>query len=699
MNQSQDPIHLPKPLLIALFHQLGLSVQASNIDKSPLDDRLTYLEAYILLKKHHVGIDVQALDADLLVHSVYPFILLPQDGEPMVARRSNHSFQYLSKDNQWITLDKLPSTGHVFLVESLPTQSKSSSVFASHLAKLKSWYRPIFWLSLLSSLSGLAIPLFTMVVYDRVIGGQAPQILPSIAFGAALALGIFVASRLLRAQALANVSNRFARDLSGITFNRLLSMPLSLLSRVGLSSHIARMRNAEKVRSLVAGPGGAGLIDLPFTLIALVAITLLSGYLVLVPLVMLVLFYLVMKALDKFTQGAAPTISGEYQNSLNELATHLLPLKSAGESGAWYEQFIRRAREHCRQNFLYSKRAGLNAAVAHAMGLFTALATVFTGIFLVLNQSISPGALIACVMLIWRITGPAQLAFASRQKFNLLKGAIDQFDRFMAVTTEFNELRLDSPNLNQAPALSFKHVTQRYSADSEPALSGVTLDIEAGETVAIIGPNGSGKTSLLLTAIGVIEPQAGFVTINGKNLKQFDPEIFRQWAAFSPTNSEILPGTLADNLRLAKPEASDEELKQALTDAGGASLLQALKQNIDTNLFSRGTSMFSAVESSYISLARALLKGSPLLVMDEPIANRNPLARQAFIQTLKRLKGKTTILFTTHDQALIQQADKVVILDKGAVVYAGPLPNQDSVTTQSATHQDSTPSMEASQNE
>ncbi|MCG9738324.1 ATP-binding cassette domain-containing protein [Shewanella insulae] len=699
MNQPLDPIHLPKSLLIALFHQLGLSVQASNIDKSDLHDRLTHLEAYILLKKHHMGIKVQALDANLLVHSVYPFILLPQDGEPMVARRSNHSFQYLTEDNQWLTLDKLPSAGHVFLVESLPAQSRSSSVFASHLAKLRPWYRPIFWLSLLSSLSGLAIPLFTMAVYDRVIGGQAPQILPSIALGAALALGIFVASRLLRAQALANVSNRFARDLSGITFNRLLSMPLSLLSRVGLSSHMARMRNAEKVRSLVAGPGGAGLIDLPFTLIALVAITLLSGVLVLVPLAMLLLFYLVMKALEKFTQAAAPTISAEYQNSLNELSTHLLPLKSAGESGAWYEQFMRRARENCRQNFLYSKRAGLNAAVAHAMGLLTALATVFTGIFLVLDQSITPGALIACVMLIWRITGPAQLAFASRQKFTLLKGAVDQFDRFMGVTTEFNELRLDSPNLNQTPTLSFKHVTLRYSADSEPALSGVTLDIEAGETVAIIGPNGSGKTSLLLTAIGVIEPQAGFVTINGKNLKQFDPEIFRQWAAFSPTNSEILPGTLADNLRLAKPEASDEELKQALTDAGGASLLQALKQDIDANLFSRGTSMFSAVESSYISLARALLKGSPLLVMDEPIANRNPFARQAFIQTLRRLKGETTILFTTHDQTLIQQADKVVILDKGTVVYAGPLPNQDSVTTQGATNQDSTPTMEASQNE
>lgn len=674
--------HTLKPLLINLFLQLGLTVQAKNIQNSNLSDELTYLELLVLLKKHHVGISVQMIDKNQLVHSIYPFVLLPETGAPSIGRRSNHHFQTLNEtNNKWEPLVALPTDGRVFIIETLPSVNQKSGAFASHFSKQTKWYKPVFWLSLISSLTGLAIPLFTMAVYDRVIAGQAPEVLPGIAIGAVLASGILVISRLLRAKVIASASNRFARDLSGITFNRLLSMPLMVLSRVGLSNHLGRMRNAEKVRTVISGPAGAGLVDLPFAIVALVAVAFLSGWLVLVPICMLVLFYLVMKALNKFVQSAAPTISAAYQNDLNELARNILQLKSAGETDGWYGQFLRRCKENCRQNFLYAKRSGLNAAVAHAMGLLTALVTVFTGIFLVLDQSISPGALIACVMLIWRITGPAQLAFSSSQKLTMMDIAIKQFDRFMEASTEFNELRLDSPNLNRAPPISFKHVTLRYSAESEPALSGVNIDIEAGETVAIIGPNGSGKTTLLLTAIGVIDTQAGYVTVDGKNLKQYDPEIFRQWAAYSPTNAELLPGTLGDNLRLAKPDATDDELRDALSRAGGQALLSALHDDVNTNLFAQGTSMFAAVQGGYINLARALLKNSPLLVMDEPIANRNPYAKKTFIDTLTALKGNTTILFTTHDPELIQQADKVVILDKGAVVYAGPIPNKDNTET------------------
>lgn len=674
-NSEMSAVPNLKSLLISLFSQLGLNAQAKNIERSGLANDLTFLDAYILLKKHHVTAEVRSINRNSLINTIHPFLLFPESGEPCIGRRSQLSFEYLDPQGKWQPL-VLPSDGKVFIIKSLPSLNKKTGTFGAYLKKQKKWYRPIFLLSLVSSLTGLAIPLFTMVVYDSVIGGQAPEILPGIAIGALLALSIFISSRLLRAKVVASASNKLARDLSGVTFNQLLSMPLTILSRVGLSNHLARLRNAEKVRSVISGPGGAGLIDLPFSIVALIAITFLSGWLVLVPFCMLILFYFVMKALNKFTQSASPTISGEYQNSLNELAKNILELKTAGETEGWYTNFIRRCKESCRQNFLFAKRNGLTAAVAHAMGLLTALATVFCGIFLVLNQSISPGALIASGMLIWRITGPAQLAFSSIQKVQMMQSAVTQFDRFMEITTEFNQLRLDSPDLTKAPAISFKHVTLRYSAESEPALAGVSFDVEAGETVAIIGPNGSGKTTLLLTAIGVIDTQAGFVSLDGKNLKQFDPEIFRQWAAFSPTNTELLPGSLADNLRLAKPDATDAELCQALYEAGGDALKEALGGDLNTSLSAHGASMFSVVGSGYISLARALLKKSPLLVMDEPIANRNPFARKAFIETLTKLKGNTTILFTTHDQELIQQADKVVILDKGAVVYAGPIPNK-----------------------
>ncbi|WP_299804584.1 peptidase domain-containing ABC transporter [uncultured Shewanella sp.] len=688
-----DSIEL-KNILIALLQQIGLFSQATNILNDDAIKTIDTVKLAYLLQKHHIGYSVFKTHKQAISQAIHPFIIIPDDKPAVMARRRGEQYEIFEQQTeQWqaVTTQDLPLIGHVFVIESLPSSKQNIRAFAAHMSKRTKWYRPVFWLSLLSSITGLAVPLFTMAVYDRVIGGQAPDVLPTIALGAALALAILVTTRLTRANVLATTSNRFARDLSDLTFKRLLSMPLMVLSRVGSSNHMARMRNAEKVRTLLSGPSGAGLVDLPFTAIALITIALLSGWLVIVPLVMLLLFYWVMKAVNKYAQSASPTISGDYQNSINELAKNLLQLKTSGETDGWNTKFARQCKENCRQNFLYAKRNGLNAAVAHAMSLLTALVTVFTGIFLVLNQSISPGSLIACVMLIWRITGPAQLAFSSSQKISMMDIAIKQFDRFMQAGTENSELRLDTPATHTPPAISFQHVTLRYGADVDPALAGVSVDIEPGENVAIIGPNACGKTSLLLAAMGVAEAQAGYVSVNGKNLKQYDPEAYRKWAAFCPAEPDLFPGSLAYNLRIAKQDATDEELIAAIKAAGGESLFNALDNDLNIDLFNRGHTLLSAVEGSYISLARALLKQSSLIILDEPIANRNPAAKAQLLETFNSLKGKSTVLFTSHDQELIQQADKVVILDKGAVVYAGPIPEQSAQQPQSAAPQENLP--------
>ncbi|MEE1674788.1 ATP-binding cassette domain-containing protein [Agarivorans aestuarii] len=665
-----------KPTLISLLQQLGLYSQATNIEQDQRLDSIDVMDFVGLLKKHHIAYSVHRHLPSLVSQAAHPFVLISDHHAPKLLRR--HGEQLEQFEQQWQACD--PATigedAHLIMIERLPQQGSSAKAFAEQVSKRSKWYRPVFWLSLLSSLTGLAVPLFTMAVYDRVIGGQTPEVLPSIALGAALALSILVASRLIRAKVMSSASNRMARDLSELTFHRLLNMPLMVLSRVGIANHVARMRNAEKVRTVLSGPAAGGLIDLPFTFIALATITLLSGWLVLVPLLMLLVFYLLMRLMRSYIQSASPTVSGEYQNALNELAKNLTQLKAAGQVDAWTTKFARLCRENSRQNFRYATRNGLMAAVAHALSLSTALVTVFCGIFLVLNQSISAGALIACVMLIWRITGPAQLAFSSTQKFTLLKGAAEQFDRFMQVKTENSELRLDVPDMSQVPSVSFQHLTLRYGAEMEPALSAVNAEIDAGEMVAVIGPNGCGKTSLLLSALGVIEPQAGYVAINNKNIRQYDPELLRSWAAYCPAEPDLFPGTLAENLRVANPDASDEQLVDALLAAGGRALFSALNEQLDAPIAGDDSAMLSAVEGGYISLARALLKGSQYLLLDEPLANRNPDAKRQFIRTLESLRGKATIIFTSHDQELIQLADKVIILDKGTAAYVGPIPSQ-----------------------
>lgn len=681
-TEKNESINELKSSLVSLFNQLGLHAQASSIEQNKQLDNLTTVSLVEVLKKHQVAYSLVPFSKQAIANSNFPFLIIPNESDVLVARRKEQQVDILATNNHWLALDKFDDylDGHVLIIEGLPTTKQTVKAFAQQMSKRTKWYQPVFWLSLLSSLTGLAVPLFTMAVYDRVIGGQAPDVLPKIALGATLALIIFASARLVRAKLLATVSNRFARDLSDMTYHRLLSLPLMVLSRVGLSNHIARMRNAEKVRTLLSGPAGAALVDLPFTLIALITITFLSGWLVLVPLIMLVVFYLVMKLLNKYAQAATPTISGEYQNAVNELSKKLLQLKASGENGQWTQHFFRQCREASRQNFLFAKRQGLNAAVSHALSMLTALITVFAGIFLVLNQSISAGTLIASVMLIWRITGPAQVAFSSGQKITMMKGAAEQFDRFMQANTEYSELRLDQTNFAKPPSINFEHVTLRYGADVEPALSGISASIESGELVAVVGPNGSGKSTLLHSIVGIIEPQAGFITVNSKNLKQFDPESYRQHIAFCPAQPDILAESLGDNLRIVKADASDDEIKQALVAAGGQSLLDSLNGDIEAKIFTSGDVIHAAAEASYISLARALLKQSTLIVLDEPIANRNPSAKAQFIKTVSQLKGQATMVFSSHDPELIKLADKVIVLDKGTVAFAGPLPDENKST-------------------
>lgn len=678
LSTAKLPPNLSETLIL-LLESLGLYSQAENVKEGQSSEKVDAIMLVELLSKFNLKFSVLPIsDADLQ-KAIYPFIVFDESNDSYILRRQSHRFEKQIVGQDWLDFDisTLNQDDYVITIDSIPSTRKKGSSFSTLLAKRKKWFRPVFLLSLFSSLTGLAIPLFTMAVYDRVIGGQSANILPGIALGAVIAVAILVGSRLVRAKILTEQSNRLAREMSGMTFSKLINLPLIILSRVGLASHIYRLRNAEKIRTLLSGHGGAGLIDLPFTLIIFITIILISGWLVLVPIGMLLLSYIILMLLDKYVQAAMPTISIEYQEALNEFSKSTSHLKNSGFNELWVTKFFKLSKENTRQNFIYAKRNGLNASVSQGLSMLTTLATVFAGIFLVLDQSISPGALIACVMLIGRVTGPAQLAFMSRHKLAMMKMATTQFDRFMETETELSETRLKIIDKSKPPTLSFSQVSLRYSAITEPALSGVSVDIAAGEVIAVIGPSGSGKSSFLATALSLAEPVSGVVLLNGINIKQYEPAALREFIGYSGSSPVIFPGSLRENLVMEADldNITDDDLISAVKKAGGDNLLRALDYDLDSQLFINGDNVLASIEGNYISLARALIKPSNFFIFDDPISSQNQFAKQAFISTLQSLKKHSTVLFATHDQELIKQADKVIILDKGSVAYFGELPN------------------------
>ncbi|WP_459867108.1 thiol reductant ABC exporter subunit CydD [Halomonas shantousis] len=221
--------------------------------------------------------------------------------------------------------------------------------------------------------------------------------------------------------------------------------------------------------------------------------------------------------------------------------------------------------------------------------------------------------------------------------------------------------------------LRLDDVTCRYTARSSPALAGVSLEIDPGETLAVIGPSGAGKTTLLNVLMGFLPPESGTLTTDdGTRIDTLAPEAWQRaigWVGQTPT---LLSGSLADNLRLAAPEAGEDALWRALEQADLGEWAGRLPQGLATRL-GEGGQPVSGGQARRIALARAFLREAPLVLLDEPTASLDRDSEARVMRTLERLRQGRTLVMLTHRLELLQLADRVLVLEEGRVRALGTL--------------------------
>ncbi|MFD5834406.1 thiol reductant ABC exporter subunit CydD [Streptomyces collinus] len=210
-------------------------------------------------------------------------------------------------------------------------------------------------------------------------------------------------------------------------------------------------------------------------------------------------------------------------------------------------------------------------------------------------------------------------------------------------------------------ALSFEGVTVRYPGRSADAVSDVTFSVEPGETVALVGPSGAGKSTLLSVLLGFVRPDEGRVRAGGVDLAGADLEAWRSRIAWVPQRPHLYAGTIADNVRLARPDAGDDAVRQALRDAGALEFVDALPEGVDTVLGEDGTGL-SAGQRQRLALARAFLADRPVLLLDEPTAALDGATEAEVVAAVRRLAAGRTVLLVVHRPALLEVADRVVRL-------------------------------------
>ncbi|AVH96460.1 thiol reductant ABC exporter subunit CydD [Streptomyces sp. WAC00288] len=215
--------------------------------------------------------------------------------------------------------------------------------------------------------------------------------------------------------------------------------------------------------------------------------------------------------------------------------------------------------------------------------------------------------------------------------------------------------------------LELDAVTVRHAGRAEPSLDAVTLTVEPGETVALVGPSGVGKSTLLDVVLGFTAPEpGGSVRVGGEDLAGLDPEVWRSRIAWVPQRPYLFAGTIAENVRLARPDASDEAVREALRDAGADGFVAELPDGLDTLLGEDGAGL-SAGQRQRLALARAFLADRPLLLLDEPTAALDGETEAGVVDAVRRLAAGRTVLLVVHRPALLAVADRVVSLGTNTV--------------------------------
>lgn len=296
--------------------------------------------------------------------------------------------------------------------------------------------------------------------------------------------------------------------------------------------------------------------------------------------------------------------------------------------------------------------------------------TLIHGVFLITSGELSSGALIAASILSGRVVAPLGQAAGLLTRLSATRAAMGRLDQFMATPLQAGSATSVRRTWLKG-AIELRDVSFRYPGKRQPALAGVSLRIEPGERVGIIGRVGSGKSSIARLVMGLYQPDEGQVLIDGADLRQLHPDDLRANIGAVLQDVTLFSGSIRDNITLTDPVLGDEELIRVAKLSGTYNVVGALENGFDLALADRGEGL-SGGQKQGIAIARALAGKPPILVFDEPTSAMDNQAEAQLVANLdKELAGRTFLLFT-HRQVMLKLVNRVIVISDGKLVADGP---------------------------
>jgi len=542
----------------------------------------------------------------------------------------------------------------------------------SSIKTAKGLYRDVLLASVFISLLSIALPLFVMNVYDRVVPNAALETLWALAIGVLLVLAADFLLRMLRQYFVELAASRLDVTLSAKIMEKVLS--INLANKPAKSgAFINSLQSFESIRQFFGSVTLVALVDLPFGLLFVVIIAMIDIYLIIPMLIGATLLFLyAMKAqrVMRSLSEESMEISSRKSSLVTESVTSLEDIKAFGyqsrNQSAWEKQTIFLAKVNAKLRLVSMSVNNAALWIQQSVGVVI----ILTGVYLIIEGVITQGSLIAAYLLSSRAMGPVSQAASLLAQFHHAETAKNALDEIMAMPSESGSNKQIKSNVVLRGNIEANQLCFKYPDENVLALKDINFSIKQGEHVAILGKNGCGKSTLNKLIMGFYRPESGQLLMDGIDLQQYDPTLLRKQIGYVPQEVSLFYGTLKDNIMPENLNMDDSDFWEILSQCGLAKLVNSSANGVEQIVGERG-SLLSGGQRQAVAMARALVRDPSIYIMDEPTSAMDSTNEAQMKETIKTATEGKTLIINTHRTTLLDLVERVIVVENGKVIADG----------------------------
>jgi ATP-binding cassette, subfamily B, bacterial HlyB/CyaB len=569
-------------------------------------------------------------------------------------------------------------TGELILIS-------SRASLAGQLAKFDfSWFIPalvkyrkllgeVLLISFMLQLFGLVSPLFFQVVMDKVLVHKGMTTLDVLVIGLVIVVIFESVLNALRAYVFSHTTSRIDVELGARLFRHLVQLPLAYFQARCVGDSVARVRELENIRSFLTGNALTVLLDVFFSGVFIAVMLFYSVPLTLIVLVSLPLYFglslavvpILRKRLDvKFARGA------ENQSMLVETVTGIQTVKATALEPAFCKRWDSQLASYVSASFKTQNLATVAHEGVNLIGKLVNAATLWYGAHLVMGNELTVGQFVAFNMFAQRVSQPIMRMAQLWTDFQQTGISVARLGDILNTRTE-----VPPTSTAQLPLLkgriTLDQVTFRYRPEAAPVLNGISLDIKAGEVIGIVGRSGSGKSTLTKLVQRLYTPEGGRLLVDGIDISLIDAAQLRRQVGVVLQENLLFNRSVRENIAITDPAAPIEAVMRVAQLAGAHEFISELPEGYDTLVGEQGGSL-SGGQRQRVAIARALFTNPRILIFDEATSALDYESEAIIQRNMAHICQGRTVLIIAHRLSAVRHAHRIIVMDKGQIVEAGP---------------------------